>query len=211
MKRNALLDYNRLPMEKAFNVRELGGYAARKGSVTKYHQFLRTDNLTDITEEDKNFLLGYGVRAVIDLRGREETLIYPNPFREHPDVTYINLPFITDTVLDMRAVKEAGVKPEDITYINAHGTSTHHNDLFETIAIKSALGDAAKDVVVNSTKSMIGHLLGAAGGVEFVTIVKSVEEGFIHQTVGTENVDEECDLNYAVGAPLAMSWATREV
>ena len=57
MKRNALLDYNRLPMEKAFNVRELGGYAARKGSVTKYHQFLRTDNLTDITEEDKNFLL----------------------------------------------------------------------------------------------------------------------------------------------------------
>ena len=96
MKRNALLDYNRLPMEKAFNVRELGGYAARKGSVTKYHQFLRTDNLTNITEEDKNFLLGYGVRAVIDLRGREETLIYPNPFREHPDVTYINLPFITE-------------------------------------------------------------------------------------------------------------------
>ena len=112
MKRNALLDYNRLPMEKAFNVRELGGYAARKGSVTKYHQFLRTDNLTNITEEDKNFLLGYGVRAVIDLRGREETLIYPNPFREHPDVTYINLPFITDTVLDMRAVKEEGFKPE---------------------------------------------------------------------------------------------------
>lgn len=100
------------------------------------------------------------------------------------------------------AMKEAGVKPEDITYINAHGTSTHHNDLFETIAIKSALGDAAKDVVVNSTKSMIGHLLGAAGGVEFVTIVKSVEEGFIHQTMGTENVDEECDLNYAVGAPV---------
>ena len=100
------------------------------------------------------------------------------------------------------AMKEAGVAPEQIDYINAHGTSTHHNDLFETIAIKSALGDAAKDVVVNSTKSMIGHLLGAAGGVEFVTIVKSVEEGFIHQTVGTENVDEECDLNYAVGAPV---------
>ena len=117
MKRNALLNYNRLPMEKAYNVRELGGYAARKGSVTKYHQFLRTDNLTDITEEDKNFLLNYGLRAVIDLRGREETLIYPNPFREHPEVTYINLPFITDTVLDMRAVKEEGFKPE-VFYIN---------------------------------------------------------------------------------------------
>lgn len=100
------------------------------------------------------------------------------------------------------AMNEAGAKPEEITYINAHGTSTHHNDLFETIAIKSALGEAAKDVVVNSTKSMIGHLLGAAGGVEFVTIVKSVEEGFIHQTMGTEHVDEECDLNYAVGAPV---------
>ena len=100
------------------------------------------------------------------------------------------------------AMKEAGVAPEQIDYINAHGTSTHHNDLFETKAIKFALGDAAKDVVVNSTKSMIGHLLGAAGGVEFVVCVKSIEDGFIHQTVGTENVDPECDLNYAVGAPV---------
>ena len=100
------------------------------------------------------------------------------------------------------AMKEADVAPEQIDYINAHGTSTHHNDLFETKAIKFALGDAAKDVVVNSTKSMIGHLLGAAGGVEFVVCVKSIEDGFIHQTVGTENVDPECDLNYAVGAPV---------
>lgn len=117
MKRNALLDYNRLPMEKAYNVRELGGYAARGGSVTKYHQFLRTDNLTDITEEDKNFLLAYGLKAVIDLRGREETLIYPNPFREHQEVSYINLPFITDNVLDMRAVREEGFDPAKF-YVN---------------------------------------------------------------------------------------------
>ncbi len=100
------------------------------------------------------------------------------------------------------AMKEAGVTPEDVTYINAHGTSTHHNDLFETRAIKRAFGDAAKSVVVNSTKSMIGHLLGAAGGVEFVTCVKSIEDSFIHQTVGTQTPDEECDLNYAVGAPV---------
>ena len=100
------------------------------------------------------------------------------------------------------AMEEAKVKPEEIDYINAHGTSTHHNDLFETYAIKQALGDAAKEVVVNSTKSMIGHLLGAAGGVEFVTCVKSLEEGFIHQTVGTTDPDEECDLNYAIGAPV---------
>ena len=100
------------------------------------------------------------------------------------------------------AMEEAGVLPSQIDYINAHGTSTHHNDLFETKAIKLALGDAAKDVVVNSTKSMIGHLLGAAGGVEFVVCVKSIMDGFIHQTMGTEQVDPECDLNYAVGAPV---------
>ena len=99
------------------------------------------------------------------------------------------------------AMKEAGVEPEQIDYINAHGTSTHHNDLFETRAIKYALGDAAKDVVINSTKSMIGHLLGAAGGVEFIVCVKSILDGFINQTVGTVETDAECDLNYAVGAP----------
>ena len=100
------------------------------------------------------------------------------------------------------AMQEADVAPEQIDYINAHGTSTHHNDLFETRAIKYALGDAAKDVVINSTKSMIGHLLGAAGGVEFITCVKSIEDGFIHQTMGTVETDEECDLNYAIGAPV---------
>lgn len=100
------------------------------------------------------------------------------------------------------AMEEAGVQPSEVEYINAHGTSTHHNDLFETRAIHKAFGDAAKNLVVNSTKSMIGHLLGAAGGVEFVTCVKSLEDGFIHQTVGTTEPDEECDLNYAIGAPV---------
>lgn len=100
------------------------------------------------------------------------------------------------------AMKEASVEPSQIDYINAHGTSTHHNDLFETRAIKYALGDAAGDVVINSTKSMIGHLLGAAGGVEFVVCVKSILDGYIHQTMGTLKTDEECDLNYAVGAPI---------
>ena len=100
------------------------------------------------------------------------------------------------------ALKEAGVSPEQVDYVNAHGTSTHHNDLFETKAIKLALGEAAKNVVVNSTKSMIGHLLGAAGGVEFIVCVKSIQDNFIHQTVGTQTADEECDLDYAIGAPV---------
>lgn len=94
------------------------------------------------------------------------------------------------------AVADAGAKPEDITYINAHGTSTHHNDLFETRAIKLAFGEHAKDMKINSTKSMIGHLLGAAGAIEFITCVKELEEGYIHQTVGYQVPDEECDLDY---------------
>lgn len=97
------------------------------------------------------------------------------------------------------AIKEAGKKPEDVDYINAHGTSTHHNDLFETRAIKLALGDAAKDVKISSTKSMIGHLLGAAGAVEFITCVKSIQEGYIHPNVGLKEPGEECDLDYVMG------------
>lgn len=94
------------------------------------------------------------------------------------------------------AMADGHVKPEDITYINAHGTSTHHNDLFETKAIKLAFGEHAKNLKINSTKSMVGHLLGAAGAVEFVTCVKEIEEGFIHRTVGLQETEEDMDLNY---------------
>ena len=100
------------------------------------------------------------------------------------------------------AMKEAGIEPGQMDYINAHGTATHHNDLFETRAIKLAFGDAAKDVQINSTKSMIGHLLGAAGAVEFIVCVKSLQDNFVHQTMGTKETDEECDLNYTLGAPV---------
>ena len=82
------------------------------------------------------------------------------------------------------AMEEAGVKPEEVDYINAHGTSTHHNDLFETIAIKKTFGEHAKEMKINSTKSITGHLLGAAGAVEVITCVKELQEGLIHQTVG---------------------------
>ena len=96
----------------------------------------------------------------------------------------------------LAAIEDGGISPEDITYINAHGTATHHNDLFETRAIKAAFGDHARKIHINSTKSMIGHLLGAAGAVEFVTCVKEMEAGFIHKTVGYETPDEEIDLDY---------------
>lgn len=97
------------------------------------------------------------------------------------------------------AINEAGITPADVDYINAHGTSTHHNDLFETRAIKKAFGDAAYQVNINSTKSMIGHLFGAAGAVEFITCVKSIEEGYIHPTVGLKETEGEIDLNYTMG------------
>ena len=96
------------------------------------------------------------------------------------------------------AIADAGLNPSDITYINAHGTSTHHNDLFETRAIKLTFGEYAKKLKINSTKSMVGHLLGAAGAVEFLTCVKEVEEGFIHKTVGLKEPGEELDLNYCM-------------
>lgn len=96
----------------------------------------------------------------------------------------------------LNALKDGGVAPEELTYINAHGTSTHHNDLFETRAIKLAFGEHAYDMKINSTKSMVGHLLGAAGAVEFVTCVKEIQEGYIHRTVGLRETEEELDLNY---------------
>ena len=108
------------------------------------------------------------------------------------------------------ALNDAGVKPEEVPYINAHGTSTHHNDLFETRAIKLAFGEHAKQLKINSTKSMIGHLLGAAGAIEFVTCVKEMEQDFVHATVGYTTPDEELDLDYckeavAMEIPYALS------
>ena len=97
------------------------------------------------------------------------------------------------------AVKDGGAAFEDITYINAHGTSTHLNDLFETRAIKLTFGEHAKNIKINSTKSMVGHLLGAAGAVEFITCVKSIQDGFVHATAGLETEGEGCDLDYTKG------------
>ncbi len=109
------------------------------------------------------------------------------------------------------AMEDAGVAPQEVTYINAHGTATHHNDLFETRAIKLAFGEEhAKKMKINSTKSMIGHLLGAAGAVEFVACVKELEEGYLHATAGYQVPDEECDLDYckepvSMQVPYALS------
>ena len=95
-----------------------------------------------------------------------------------------------------RALKDAGVEPTEVDYINAHGTSTQLNDIMETRAIKQVFGDYAYKIPISSTKSMIGHLLGAAGGVESVATVKTIVEGIIHPTRNLDNPDPECDLDY---------------
>lgn len=110
----------------------------------------------------------------------------------------------------LNAINDAKAAPEDITYINAHGTSTHLNDLFETRAIKLAFGEHAKELKINSTKSMVGHLLGAAGAIEFITCVKEIQEGYVHATVGYTTPDEELDLDYckeavSMDVPYALS------
>lgn len=94
------------------------------------------------------------------------------------------------------ALKDAGVQPEEIDYVNAHGTSTYYNDLYETMAIKQVFGEHAYDMSINSTKSMMGHLLGAAGAVECIAVLMQMQEGFIHPTINLEESDPELDLDY---------------
>ena len=93
------------------------------------------------------------------------------------------------------AMKDAKIKPEDITYINAHGTSTHLNDSGETMAIKTAFGDASKNVMVSSTKSNTAHMLGAAGGIEAIVCAKAIQDSFVPPTINYKVPDEECDLD----------------
>jgi 3-oxoacyl-(acyl-carrier-protein) synthase len=94
------------------------------------------------------------------------------------------------------ALRDAGLQPGDIDYINAHGTSTPLNDLYETEAVRTVFGEHSRTVAVSSTKSMTGHLLGAAGGVEAVFTAKAIQEGVIPPTINLDNPDPACDLDY---------------
>lgn len=102
----------------------------------------------------------------------------------------------------IRAIKDADIKPEDIDYINTHGTSTHLNDMTETMAIKTALGEASKDVLVSSTKGNTGHLLGAAGAIEAIISVCAINNKMVPPTINYKVKDEECDLNVVPNEPV---------
>jgi 3-oxoacyl-(acyl-carrier-protein) synthase len=95
-----------------------------------------------------------------------------------------------------RALQKADMKPDDIDYINAHGTSTVLNDKAETEAIKKVFGEHAYDIPISSSKSMLGHMMGAAGAVEAIASIKSIETGWIHPTINYEFKDPACDLDY---------------
>src|SRR3954462_12764238 len=99
-----------------------------------------------------------------------------------------------------RALASAKVNPEQVDYINAHGTSTPYNDKFETLAIKKVFGDHARKVAVSSTKSKTGHLLGAAGGIESIISVKTIQTGTIAPTINLQEPDPDCDLYYVPNA-----------
>jgi 3-oxoacyl-[acyl-carrier-protein] synthase II len=99
------------------------------------------------------------------------------------------------------SLKDAGIKPEEVDYINAHGTSTLYNDRIETLAIKKTLGDHARKVAISSTKSVMGHLLGAAGGVELIVCAMAIKKGIIPPTINYEIPDPECDLDYVPNKP----------
>jgi 3-oxoacyl-[acyl-carrier-protein] synthase II len=108
------------------------------------------------------------------------------------------------------ALDRAGVTPVDVVYVNAHGTSTQPNDRVETVAIKTTFGEHASRLRISATKSQIGHLLGAAGGIEAIATVLIMEHGFIPATLNYENVDPECDLDYTstaveIPVPIALS------
>ena len=104
-----------------------------------------------------------------------------------------------------KALADAGIQPGDVDYINAHGTSTPYNDVSETRAIKAVFGEHAKNLKISSTKSMIGHLLGAAGAVEAIATIKSLETGWIHPTINQETPDPECDLDYVPNVKVQKS------
>jgi len=152
-------------------------------------------------KERSGFVMGEGAGVVVleELEKKANILAEVVGYGNSNDAYHITSPAEDGSGASRamkNAIEDAGISLHDITYINAHGTSTHHNDLFETRAIKLTFGEHAKKIKINSTKSMVGHLLGAAGAVEFIACVKTMQDSFIHPTAGYKVPDEELDLNY---------------
>jgi 3-oxoacyl-[acyl-carrier-protein] synthase II len=181
----------------------LGGFAAMKAISPRNDEPSKASRPFD--RDRDGFVLGEGAGVVVleelehATRRGARVLAEVVGYAATADAYHMTAPAPDGegAALAMRlAVEDGGIDASDVQYINAHGTSTPLNDKFETAAIKSVFGDHARSLAVSSTKSMIGHLLGAAGGVEFILTALAVHEGVIPPTINYETPDPECDLDY---------------
>jgi 3-oxoacyl-[acyl-carrier-protein] synthase II len=185
----------------------LGGFAQMKALSTRNDEPTRASRPFDADRD--GFVAGEGAGIVVlesaDHARRRGARIYAEivGYGMTADAYHITAPD-PDGDGAMRAMrgalKDGGLRPEDVGYINAHGTSTPYNDKTETLAIKQVFGEHARKLAVSSTKSMIGHLLGAAGGVEAVVTVLALQNGVLPPTINYETPDPECDLDYVPNA-----------
>ena len=139
--------------------------------------------------ESLEHALARGARIYCELSGYAATCDAFHITQPDPDGKGLSLAM-------SRALNDARIQPAEVDYINAHGTSTPYNDKFETLAIKKVFGDHARKVLISSTKSMTGHLLGAAGGIEAIISVKTIQTGEVPPTINLETPDPDCDLDY---------------
>ncbi len=182
----------------------IAGFSNMKALSTRNDEPAKASRPFDATRD--GFVLGEGAGGVI-LESLEHALARGAPivaemvgFGQSADAHHMTAPAPHGAGAQLamrRALEDGGLSPADVDYINAHGTSTPANDLNETLAVKGVFGDSARDLVMGSTKSMTGHLLGAAGGVEAIVCALVTKEGQIPPTINFETPDPECDLDYA--------------
>jgi 3-oxoacyl-[acyl-carrier-protein] synthase II len=189
--------------ESATSILGLGGFCALKALTKRNDEPTKASRPFDLNRD--GFVMGEGAGIVIleslefaKARGAK-ILAELAGYGRTSDAYHITAPHPEGLgafkAMDM-AIKDAGLKTTDISYINAHGTSTKLNDQIETLAIKKLFGEHAKKIPISSTKSMTGHLLGAAGGIELAACVMSIRDNIVHPTINYETPDPDCDLDY---------------
>ena len=189
----------------------IGGFAAARALSTRNDDPQKASRPWDVDRD--GFVLGDGAGVLVleelEHAKRRGAKIYAevSGYGMSADAYHMTLPSENGEGAQRsmkNAICDANIKPEDINYINAHGTSTPAGDIVEAKAVKSLLGSHSKNIIVNSTKSMIGHLLGAAGGVEALVTVMSLKHQRVHQTINVDNQDPECDLDFNINSSKAM-------